>query len=130
MPVNVSNDAEISHGTPSAAWGTPTYYILDFGNDGGTTQVAIQFTNAPGATEVNREVIWAAGELDINFSSSTNGLTDVVMADILNEALDQMEIAVKLATGDPGANFNQNLISGDGYQDVVVAAGGFTARVT
>ena len=128
MPVNVSNDSELSFGTPTAVWGTPAWIVVTFGAAG--NEQNIELSGSPGATEINREVVIPAGDLDINFASSAAGLDDAILASILNEALDEIAITVSLHTGDPGTNHNANTISGNGYSDASVSAGGFSATVT
>lgn len=128
MPVNVTNDAEISFGTPTAAWGTPAWIVVTFGSAG--NEQNIELAGSPAATEINREVVIPAGDLDINFASSSDGLDDAILASILNEALDEIAITISLHTGDPGSSHTANAISGNGYSNASVSAGGFSATVT
>lgn len=90
----------------------------------------VELDGSPAATEVNREVVIPAGDLDIVFASSSDGLTDANLVRILNGYFDDMALTISLHTGDPGSGFNQNTISGNGYSDASLSAGALTASDT
>ena len=128
MPVNVSNTAEISFGTPTANGDTPSEIVL---REGTNFRQVIDISNTPGAVQANREVVFAVGALDINFASSTNGLTDANLARVLNGYFGDTALTATLHDGDPGAAFTANQMSGtNGITTPTIAAGNLTATVT
>ena len=124
MAVTITNDSEISFGTPTAAGPSITWLVVTINSDSAN----IQLSNTPGAIAANREITIAAGALDIIFTNT--GFPDDIHAEIMNEALDEVAVTVSARSADPGDDHSGGVITTDGYADATVAAGGFSASVT